>query len=119
MLYIFQSFVLTLYDASVLQPAARNRCDLVMPLDISKYTRFVEGFDLSGKQKRELIQAVWQIMESFVDRGWGIHPLQQGSGKAIDKDCLGRPSSIESQDSNSKTFIGKSVSPTLESKTDS
>lgn len=68
-----------------------------MPLDIQKYTHFVEGFDLSDKQKRELIQAVWQIMESFADRSWGIHPLQQGSGKEIDKDCYGTPSSIESK----------------------
>lgn len=119
MLFIFSSIALTLYQVSALTQSVRNPCDFAMKLDIQKYTRFVEDFDLSGKQKRELIQAVWQIMESFVDRGWGIHPLQQGSGKAIDKDCLGRPSSIESQDSNSKTLIGKSVSPTLESKTDS
>ena len=119
MLFIFSSIVLTLYQVSALTQSARNPCDFAMKLDIQKYTRFVEDFDLSDKQKRELIQAVWQIMESFADRSWGIYPLQQGSGKEIDKDCLGTPSSIESTNSNPKTVIGQSVSPALESKMDS
>ncbi|GJL67676.1 MAG: hypothetical protein NPIRA06_03110 [Nitrospirales bacterium] len=90
-----------------------------MSLDIQKYTRFVEGFDLTDKQKRELIQTVWQIMEGFADRGWGIHPLQQGRGKEKNRDCQGKNGSIESKDTNPETFIGSSMPPPLENKKDS
>ncbi len=48
-----------------------------MRLDIEKYRKYVEGFDLTEEQKTELIKSVWTIMESFVDRAFGLHPAQQ------------------------------------------
>ena len=48
-----------------------------MPLqDITPYRKFVDGFDLTEEQKVELIHTVWNMMESFVDRAFGLHPLQ-------------------------------------------
>lgn len=47
-----------------------------MPPDIEKYRRYVDGFDLSEERKVELIHTVWAIMESFVDRAFGLHPVQ-------------------------------------------
>ena len=75
--------------------------------------------DLSEKQKRELIQAVWQIMESFADLGWGIHPLQQVGGKASDKDCQGEFGAIESEGSNPTRLLGKQASPHSENSQES
>jgi hypothetical protein len=37
----------------------------------------LEGSDLSEPQKREFLQALWNIIVAFVDLGFGIHPLQQ------------------------------------------
>ncbi len=119
MLYFYPSFVLTLCDVAALRQGTRNCCDFVMPLDIQKYLHRVEKYDLSDERKRELIQTVWKTMESFVDRAWGIHPLQQGSGKGSDRDCQGAIRAIESKGSNQKTFKDPAIPPLLESERDS
>lgn len=57
-----------------------------MQPDINKYLPMLEGMDLSYDQKVELIHDLWHIMESFVDRAFGIHPDQQMSNKYLHKD---------------------------------
>ncbi len=47
-----------------------------MPPDFDTYRRHLDGFDLSDEQKVELMQTVWRIMESFVDRAFGIDGVQ-------------------------------------------
>lgn len=47
-----------------------------MQPDINKYLPMLDGMDLSREQKIELIHDLWHIMESFVDRAFGIHPEQ-------------------------------------------
>ena len=48
-----------------------------MPLDIDKYRHHVAGLHLSKQEEAELIQAVWNILEGFVDQAFGRHPYQQ------------------------------------------
>ncbi|MEM5474816.1 hypothetical protein [Pacificibacter sp. AS14] len=48
-----------------------------------EYLPFFEDEDISEDQKREMIEALWSIMVSFVDLGFGIHPVQQACGKDI------------------------------------
>ena len=43
----------------------------------AKYLPHLDRFDLSEHQKVELLRAVWQIMQSFVDRAFGDDPVQQ------------------------------------------
>ena len=50
---------------------------IVMPIDLEKYRRHVDRFDLTEAQKAELIHTVWAIMESVVDRAFGSDPVQQ------------------------------------------
>ena len=57
-------------------PAIWDFCELIMPLDISKYRKYVDDFDLKEEQKVELLKTVWSIMESFVDKAFGKHPVQ-------------------------------------------
>ena len=47
-----------------------------MPADIEKYRKYVDRFDITEAQKVELIHTLWSIMESFVDRAFGVHPAQ-------------------------------------------
>jgi len=48
-----------------------------MPLtDITPYRKYVDHFDLTEEQKVELIHNVWNIMESFADMAFGLHPVQ-------------------------------------------
>ena len=46
----------------------------------------LDGMDLSKEQKIELIHDLWNIMQSFVDRAFGVHPLQQLRNKNLNSD---------------------------------
>ncbi len=52
-------------------------------LNIEKYISQVEDFDLTEQQKREFLETLWAIMISFVDLGFGIHPVQEVCGKLL------------------------------------
>lgn len=57
-----------------------------MKPDIDKYLPMLDGMDLSREQKVQLIHDLWNIMQSFVDRAFGIHPLQQVCNKTLNSD---------------------------------
>ncbi len=48
-----------------------------LTLDVEYYQSFLDDVDISGEQKQELIETLWNIVVQFVDLGFGIHPLQQ------------------------------------------
>jgi hypothetical protein len=54
-----------------------------LTIDWDAYLPFFEDENISEDQKREMIEALWSIMVSFVDLGFGIHPIQQACGKDI------------------------------------
>ena len=67
-----------------------------MQPDINKYLPMLENMDLSREQKIELIHDLWNIMESFVDRAYGIHPDQQIQKKNRVSDLQDSAKSIKS-----------------------
>lgn len=44
--------------------------------DPEEYRKYVEDENLTVEQAEELLGAIWLIMTSFVDMGFGIHPVQ-------------------------------------------
>ncbi|MGD1925902.1 MAG: hypothetical protein ACFB03_17195 [Paracoccaceae bacterium] len=46
-------------------------------LDTDLYQRYLDSTEYTDEAKRDFVEALWSIMVSFVDLGWGIHPLQQ------------------------------------------
>ena len=60
-----------------------------MPLDINKYRKYVDEFDLTEEQKVELLQTVWSIMENFVDTAFNQHPVEQCHNRLPEKDLQG------------------------------
>lgn len=52
-------------------------------IDWDAYLPFFENEDISDADKHEMIEALWSIVVSFVDLGFGIHPVQQACGKDI------------------------------------
>ncbi len=48
-----------------------------MKPNIEKYLPMLNDMDLTREQKIELIHDLWHIMQNFVDRAFGAHPLQQ------------------------------------------
>ena len=69
-----------------------------MPADLEKYRRYLDGYDLDEAQKAEFIHTVWAIMESFVDRAFGLHPVQLLPGRAPAPDSNGATDHVDSQD---------------------
>lgn len=47
-----------------------------MPPDPERYRKHVEHFDLTIVEQDELIHTVHAIMESFVERAFGVDPAQ-------------------------------------------
>jgi len=54
-----------------------------LSIDWDAYLPFFEDEDISEADKQELIEALWSIVVSFVDLGFGVHPVQQACGKHI------------------------------------
>lgn len=54
-----------------------------LTIDWDAYLPFFEDDDISEEDKHQLIEALWSIAVSFVDLGFGIHPVQQVCGKDI------------------------------------
>lgn len=71
------------YDAqgkeleSEFNPAAKPRVEI----DIDKYQSYLDGSGLTPEQKDDFLRALWTIMVTFVDLGFGVHPVQQACGQ--------------------------------------
>lgn len=66
--------------------AGRAKGRPVVTFDVSRYEHFLEDQGLSAEQKRAMLEALWSIIVSFVDLGFGVHPVQQACGQNGDKD---------------------------------
>jgi hypothetical protein len=54
--------------------SARKPC---VEIDFEAYAPYLESADISEDEKRQLIEAVWSIVTSFVQLGFGLTPAQQ------------------------------------------
>lgn len=52
-----------------------------LTVDVEKYQAYLDGSDMTESQKEEFLQALWSIIVSFVELGYGVHPLQEVCGK--------------------------------------
>ena len=50
-------------------------------LDYEAYAPYLEDSNMSEAQKREFLETLWSIIVSFVDLGFGAHPIQQACGE--------------------------------------
>lgn len=69
-----------------------------MPLDAEKYLHHLADFDLPHDRKVELIHSVGAMMESFVDRGFGVHPVQLIEAAARKRDSRAPADPVKSND---------------------
>lgn len=53
----------------------------ILKVDVEKYQSYLDGSGLNQDQKEEILQALWLIMVSFVELGFGVHPAQEACGK--------------------------------------
>jgi len=49
----------------------------ILTVDVEKYEQYLHGSNLNGDQKEEFLQAIWVFVSTFVELGFGVHPLQE------------------------------------------
>lgn len=47
------------------------------PLDVDKYRKYVDHFDITEERKVELLQTLWSIMYAFVQAGYGVDSIHR------------------------------------------
>ncbi len=52
-----------------------------LTVDVAKYEAFLEDTNMTDAQKEEFLQALWSVIVSFVELGFGVHPLQEVCGQ--------------------------------------
>lgn len=60
---------------------AAARPKRIVTVDVEKYQSYLDGSGMSDAEKEEFLQALWSIIVSFVELGFGVHPLQEVCGK--------------------------------------
>jgi hypothetical protein len=88
----------------------------ILAVDVERYQTFLDGSDMTGTQKEEFLQAMWAIMMSFVELGFGVHPLQEVCGKDemsgphLAKAAFDRVKSNEPESEKPRTGNGRKAS---------
>ena len=59
-----------------------------LTIDYALYEQYLDDSDLTDAQKREFLETLWNIIVSFVDLGFGVHPLQQAASDGCGQDEL-------------------------------
>ncbi|UWQ25389.1 hypothetical protein K3553_02670 [Leisingera aquaemixtae] len=66
-----------------------------LTVDVEKYQAYLDGADMTEAQKQEFLQALWSIIVSFVELGFGVHPLQEACGKTLEIGASGAKESFD------------------------
>lgn len=59
----------------------------ILTVDVKKYQALLDESGLSDEQKEEFLQALWSMVVTFVELGFGVHPLQEVCGQDYE-DCM-------------------------------
>ncbi|MEP4987401.1 MAG: hypothetical protein ABJV68_06880 [Paracoccaceae bacterium] len=64
------------------EPSTKTRRALT--LDVEKYQHMLDAPDLSDTEKRDLVNAMWSLVVSFLDAGIDVQPANScGQGQSI------------------------------------
>ncbi len=77
-----------------------------LTLDAARYDEYLADSDLTEEQKQEFLEALWNIIVSFVDLGFGIDTTQAACGQLLQtvfEDSL-RDSNMVKSDTLPKDF---------------
>ncbi|SEH60592.1 hypothetical protein [Paracoccus alkenifer] len=71
---------------------SNHKCHLAsnkptLTVDVERYQAYLDGANMTEAQKAEFLQALWMIVVSCVELGFGVHPLQDACGKNAKIGC--------------------------------
>ena len=64
-------------DKNLLPPSHSPPPYRAIQLDLEKYKPFLDDHNIADTDKEQLLEALWNIVVSFVKLGYGVHPVQQ------------------------------------------
>jgi hypothetical protein len=67
-----------------------------LTVDWQLYAQYLEDSDLSDEDKREVIEALWTLVVSFIDMGFGVGAPVQACGKDAEDSPSGAASVLPS-----------------------
>ncbi len=53
----------------------------VLSIDLDRYQSYLDDANVSESDKRLFIEALWTVVVSFVDLGFGVEPLEKNCGQ--------------------------------------
>lgn len=74
-------------------------------IDVERYQHMLDSADLTEAQKREILEALWSIIVTVVELGFGVHPLQEVCGKPdnlSEEWRAAQPDALDCKDSSEK-----------------
>lgn len=67
-------------------------------IDVDYYQRVIDDPDVSEARKRQLIEIIGNIVMSFIDLGFGIHPVQLAQNEKHKQQQFKKDQRLERQD---------------------
>ena len=58
-------------------------------VDVERYQALLDHPDLSDEQRREILEALWLLVMTFVDLGFSVHPVQKACGQVSENGSEG------------------------------
>ena len=84
-----------------------------LQVDVERYQSYLDDPEMTDAERRQVIEALWIIVSSFVELGFQVHPTQQACGKVENAlDVAGNSDSTEVQSVHSDS-AGKPSAPEL------
>ncbi len=56
-----------------------------LTIDCERYDQYLDDSDLTDAEKRQFLETLWSIIVSFVDLGFGVHPVQQACANSCEQ----------------------------------
>lgn len=103
-------------DEKALTKSFGSSARSILAVDVKRYQSFLDQSGLSDEQKEEFLQALWSIIVTFVDLGFGVHPLQEVCGKdgktgpQLAKTAFDQVKSREPESTKPRTGNGRTAS---------
>lgn len=76
-----------------------------LSVDWAYYATLLDESDASDAEKQELLETLWSIVWTFIDLGFGVHPLQQAC-EQNSENRINLPDDLVSLLNNQKTESG-------------
>jgi len=81
----------------------------IVTVDVERYQAWFDAADLSAAQKEQFTQSLWFIVMTFVELGFGVHPLHAVYGQNSANGAVGAKKAFDAVESKKADHIRPST----------